>query len=525
MVIFTLLHYYLCIPMISLRGKKVLVMGLGLLGGGVATTKWLVKQGARVTVTDLKTRKELLPSIKALGLAAKKVRFVLGRHDEEDFRAHDYIVVNPGVPKESPYLKIAKRAHIRIINDAVLFFEYLPKENPIIAVTGTRGKTTTTNWIAHLLRARWPNVRAAGNTPENPLLKELERIVALPEWIPDQVRNDNGDKYHTPVVLELSSWQLEYLPEAKRAPDIAVITNLYPDHLNRYTSIKEYAGAKANIFKNQTKKQALILNKDNEWTKWFLAQKPKSRVHYISSSLISKYRDMEILRCRDINMGEHNVQNLRAASLTAHLLGISWKDIHARVSSLPAIRFRQEIVYEKNGLLIINDSASTSPEAGIAALRRFSKLAAQKKQPLFFIAGGTDKGLSYKGWAEEVGMTQSTLASEGLDFQLFLLEGSATEKIEKALEEYREEYPSPAVVGSGSSQNHTRFARSFVGDVEMSISQDLEAIMKDVKKKVDEKGGGVVVFSPSAASFLKFKNEFDRGERFNQLAQKYFVGK
>ncbi|MDO8751933.1 MAG: Mur ligase family protein, partial [Candidatus Wolfebacteria bacterium] len=176
--------------MISLRGKKVLVMGLGLLGGGVATTKWLVKQGARVTVTDLKTRKELLPSIKALGLAAKKVRFVLGRHDEEDFRAHDYIVVNPGVPKESPYLKIAKRAHIRIINDAVLFFEYLPKENPIIAVTGTRGKTTTTNWIAHLLRARWPNVRAAGNTPENPLLKELERIVALPEWIPDQVRND-----------------------------------------------------------------------------------------------------------------------------------------------------------------------------------------------------------------------------------------------------------------------------------------------------------------------------------------------
>ncbi|MDP3725017.1 MAG: Mur ligase family protein, partial [Nanoarchaeota archaeon] len=161
------------------KRKKVLVMGLGLLGGGVATTKWLVRQGADVTVTDLKTRKELASSIKALGSAAKKIRFVLGRHDEKDFRTHDVIVVNPGVPRESRYLKIARRAGARIINDAVLFFEHLPKDNPIIAVTGTRGKTTTTNFIAHLLKTRWPHARAAGNTPENPLLKELERIEAL----------------------------------------------------------------------------------------------------------------------------------------------------------------------------------------------------------------------------------------------------------------------------------------------------------------------------------------------------------
>lgn len=440
--------------MISLRDKKVLVVGLGLLGGGVATTKWLVKQGAKVTVTDLKTRKELAGSIRALGPVAKKIRFVLGRHDEEDFRTHDFVVVNPGVPKESKYLKIAKKAGARLINDAVLFFEFLPKENPIIAVTGTRGKTTTTNWIAHFLRAKWPYAQAAGNTPENPLLKELERI-------------DNA----TPVVVELSSWQLEYLPEARRAPDIAVITNLYPDHMNRYASMKEYARAKANIFKNQTAKQILILNKDNEWTKWFLAQKPISHIRYTSSSEISEGVQ-----------GEHNIQNLQAAGLAAHCMGISWKDIQARVSSLPTAQFRQEVVYEKNGLCIVNDSASTSPEAGIAALERFSEVAVSRKQPLFFIAGGTDKGLSYEGFAKKLLRVKPNL---------FLLEGSATQKIFKYL-------------------NMTIFK-------DITIFKDLETIIQTIRGQK-----GIVVFSPAAASFEKFRNEFDRGEKFNALVRKYF---
>ncbi len=476
----------------------MLVMGLGLIGGGVATTKWIVRQGAFVTVTDLKTRKELLPSIKALGAAAKKTRFVLGRHNEEDFRIHDCVVVNPGVPKESLYLKIARKANARIINDAVLFFEYLPKENPIIAVTGTRGKTTTANWIAHFLQAKWPNVRAAGNTPENPLLKEFERLKKYPG---------------TPAVLELSSWQLEYLPETHRALDVAVITNLYPDHLNRYASMKAYARAKANIFKNQTKKQILILNKENEWTKWFLAQKPRSRVY------ISRYQDIKILRYqdthtskyRDVHMGEHNVQNLRAAALVAHLMGVSWKDMRGKISSLPTARFRQEVAYEKNGLLIVNDSASTSPEAGIAALRRFSLEAKRRGVSFLFIAGGTDKGLSYDGWAVEVGIARDVLVSKDLSFQLFLLDGSATMKMEEALLKYQD------------------IKISRYRDVEISKYRDLETIVKMVKGSAskslanNKRIRGVIVFSPSAASFEKFKNEFDRGEQFNKLAKKYLM--
>ena len=122
--------------MVDVKGKKVLVMGLGLLHGGVATTKWLVKHGARVTITDLKTRKELASSIKSLGAVARKVRFVLGGHKEEDFRTHDIVVVNPGVPRTSPFLQIAREAGLEIINDAVVFFDFA--RNPTVAITGTK---------------------------------------------------------------------------------------------------------------------------------------------------------------------------------------------------------------------------------------------------------------------------------------------------------------------------------------------------------------------------------------------------
>mgnify|MGYP001559157509 CR=1 FL=1 len=459
--------------MISLGDKKILVMGLGRLGGGVATTKWLLGQGAKVTVTDLKTRKELAPSIKALGSVAQKIRFVLGAHNEEDFRTHEYVVVNPGVPKESPYLKIAKKAGAKVINDAVLFFEFLPKENPIIAITGTRGKTTTTTWIAHLLKTRWPHVRPAGNTPENPLLKELDRLKKYPG---------------TPAVVELSSWQLEYLPETKRAPDVAVITNFYPDHMNRYASMGEYARAKANIFLHQTKRQVLILNKDNEWTAWFLKQKPKSRIQYASLSALPK-------EAREF--GEHNAWNAALALAAVKTILPTSFLIKTRraLSRLPSIRFRQETILKKNGLCIINDSASTSPEAAIAALERFSAVAHAKRLSLFFIAGGTDKGLSYTKLVSAIRAKRTLFGSWGLPFHLYLLEGSATDKICKNL-------------------NMTTRK-----DLKMTIFKNLRSIVQALRTKRD----GIIVFSPGAASFEKFKNEFDRGEQFNKFVKTYVV--
>lgn len=457
-------------------------MGLGSLGGGVATTRWLVGQGTQVTVTDLKTRRRLADSILALGTAAKNVRFVLGGHRDEDFRTHDYVVVNPGVPKESPFLTTAKRAGTPIVNDAVLFFEFLPKENPIIAVTGTRGKTTTTNWIAHLLRARWPQVQAAGNTPENPLLKELDRLKKYPG---------------TPAVLELSSWQLEYLPAARgRAPDVAVITNLYPDHMNRYASMREYAAAKANIFGKQRPGQITILDGT--------ASAALGRRRLPAKQLLFSAADAGKWSARAATLGEHNVYNFAAALLAARLAckmfppkrPITDREIIRSAAGLRRALppFRQETILETEKLLVINDSASTSPEAAIMALRRFTDVALAKKLPFYFITGGTDKNLSYDKLAHALRAAARLFAAKRLGFHIYLLEGSATEKILGAL--------------------RAKKPKNFDG----ATFKDLRAIMRAIRGRLPDGGQGVVVFSPGAASFEKFKNEFDRGERFARLA-------
>src|SRR3989344_1742392 len=201
-----------------LKNEKVLVMGLGLLGGGIATVKWLVKHGAKVTVTDLKSRADLRDSIKSLGPSRRRIRFVLGKHLVSDFKSHPVVVVNPAVPRESPFLKIAHENGAILENEASLFFRFC--KNPVIGITGTRGKTTTANWVHHFLKQKYPESVLAGNSSDNPVLKALAEL--------------DGS---SPVVVELSSWHLELLPGVKRSPHIAVITNLYPDHLNRYKNL------------------------------------------------------------------------------------------------------------------------------------------------------------------------------------------------------------------------------------------------------------------------------------------------
>ena len=260
----------------ELKGEKVLVVGLGGFGGGVATMKWLAKQGAILTVTDLRTRAELGDSIRALGSVSKKIKLVLGEHRLQDFKNSNLIVVGPGVKLiGNNFLATAKKKGIPIVNDLLLFLENA--KNPIVAITGTRGKTTTTNWTAHFLRAKYKKMKASGNSSNDAFLKLLLRL---------------AEDKKTPAVLEISSFQLEGISTnllqdnsvelSGRGPDVAVITNLYRDHLNRHETMRNYALAKANIFKNQTKKQALILNYDNPWTRFFLSQKPKAKVFFIS---------------------------------------------------------------------------------------------------------------------------------------------------------------------------------------------------------------------------------------------------
>lgn len=438
-------------------------MGLGLLGGGVATTKWLTRHGARVTVTDLKTRKELSSSVKALGPAAKKIRFVLGKHRVEDFKRNEIIVVNPGVPRTSKFLKIAKKADAKLENEASIFFRIC--QNPIIGVTGTRGKTTTVNWLHHILKKRYRKAALTGNSSDNPMLKVLDKLDGI-----------------SPVVVELSSWHLEFLPKSKKSPHIAVITNIYPDHLNRYPSMRSYVLAKANIFKNQSADDFLLLNKDNLWTKFFIKLKPKSEIVYFpvpTGINLEKFK----------RLGLHNFYNLNIAILIARHLGVKISEIKAALRALPQVRFRQEVIIDRKNLKIVNDTTATTPEASEAVIKRFAG-----QGNIILISGGTDKKLEFSNWARTV---ETSVRPENL----YLLEGSATKKMAKSL----------GKIG-------------YFKKTEPQIFENLSFLIKEVKKNIKSgtDGGKTVLFSPAATSFEKFKNEFDRGKQFNRLARRGF---
>jgi UDP-N-acetylmuramoylalanine--D-glutamate ligase len=447
-----------------LKGKRVLVVGLGLLGGGVETTRWAYCHGAKVTVTDLKSTDELSPSLRSLESVRDKITFVLGEHRQEDFAGADIIIVGPAVPSTNQYIQVAYERGIPLENEASLFFRFC--RNPVIGVTGTRGKTTTVTWIHHIIRGTFPSSVLTGNVARDSMLKVLDDLDGT-----------------SPVVTELSSFQLEYLPKANKAPRVAVITNIMRDHLNRHGSMEEYVTAKANIFTNQTEQDRLVLKKNDPYTNLLLAKNPRSELHFY---------DIEELGCSipsdfENRWGEHNVLNLRAAAHAVRFLGISWNEIGSRIETLPQPRFRQEVVYNDDHITIINDTTATTPDATATALARWAH-----KGKIILIGGGTDKELEFAEWAKIV---QNTLTPG----EVVLLEGSATDKMKEALE--------------------SSFAREvFVGETLQ------ECVHEAVSRARDEKKKTIILFSPSAASFEKFTNEFDRGEQFSKLVNSYLGG-
>ena len=461
------------------ENKKVLLVGLGSLGGGLAMAKFLLKEGARLTITDLKTAHELKESIARLPRG--KVKLVLGKHRKEDFIKNDSIVCNQATSIHSPWLAIARKHNKRIESDLTLYLSILKKRDiPYCALTGTRGKTTTTNWLAHFIGG---DTIVGGNMPQKGLLGIVYKKTKL-------------------FVLELSSFQLEYIKRGCVAPKVACITNLSVDHLNRHKTFAEYARVKARIFLNQTESDFLVLNADDRNTKFFLKQKPKSKIYFTSLRVLPKTKNglysvnntiyfqeagkrARITRVE--GLGDHEKRNLLMAMLGAHLYGVSWKNILLRTHSLPQIPLRQEVIVKKRVLTVINDSAGTSPEATIAALQKFSK------QPrLVLITGGTDKQLEFKDLAKRI---TRTLQEENL----FLLEGSATNKLIIELQKQR-------------------FFKK-----EPQLFENLESIVTCVSKTLFTNPSSLttILFSPASASFEKFKNEFDRGTKFTALAKKY----
>ena len=435
----------------ELKNKKVLLMGLGILGGGVATARFLVEKGADLTVTDMKSEEHLKLSLDKLEDLKSKIKFVLGEHREKDFLQNDIIVVNPGVPiVDNKFLGLSKNNGKQIENELTLFYNFCPSKK-IVAVTGTRGKTTTVNWIAHLLKSRNSDTLVIGNSPEKPFLQEIKKC-----------------KEDTDIIIEVPSFHLEICDKSEFAPHIAVITNLYQDHVNWHKTMEGYMKAKSNIFKHQKENDFLIINKENEWTDFFLNQKPKSKVLFFSEENLIVDKDEFIKK-----WGEHNLQNFAAASLVALTLGMSAEEIKKQVASLPQIKFREEKVYDDGKLQIYNDTTATSPEALTASMERFLG----KGEKVVFISGGTDRELDYKDWTK---VAQKLIKPENL----ILLSGSATEKMKKEL-------------------NWEKI-------------NEFDSLEKCLKKAL-EMGANKIIFSPGAKSFEKFKNEFDRGEQFNLL--------
>ena len=443
------------------KGKRVTVMGIGLHEGGKGVIKFFHQIGAKVLATDLRTPHQLRESLLALK-DLTGIKYVLGQHRPEDFINTDLVIKNPAVPDDSKFLKIAKDHQIPIETDMGIFFELCPA--PIIGVTGTRGKSTTATLIAKFLSQKYRNVVLAGNIRSSVLLQ-------LPKIKP--VRNRrflNGVNKETLVVLELSSWQLEGLLKHRKSPQIAVITNIMPDHLNRYKGMKDYIEAKKIIFKFQSKKDWLILNEEDPIVRKF-AKETKSRVIFFNRNQAKKYKTLLI--------GKHNLSNLAAALVVAKLFKIPEKKIQKVLKNFKGLAGRLELIAEIKGVKYINDTSATIPEATIVALNTLTN---HLSGHLILIAGGADKNLNFEKLAEVIIRKIKIL---------ILLEGTATDKLEKAV-------------------------KLQIADCKLQIERTNN--MKEAVRLATQQArvGDIVLLSPACASFGLFRHEFERGEAFKR---------
>ena len=458
------------------KGKRITVFGLGLNMGGIGTVKFLAEHGAReIIVTDIKSRVELAPALLKLA-KYKNVTFVLGQHRPEDFTRVDMVIKNPVIPWTNEYVRLAEKHNVPVEMDASIFFALC--KAPIIGVTGTKGKTTTASLIAHILEQAKKRVVKVG-------IGQTGVLGMLSYVTPESV-----------VVFELSSWRLSSLGRLKKSPALAVLTNIYPDHLNYYKTMEAYTADKKNIFLFQKVKDTLVANFDDMVVRT-LAGDAKGSVVWFSEGNdidgngvwiedghicirhigeIKKLFTLAEIRLK----GEHNVANILAAVATLLAYGLTPKQIVSGIANFSGIPHRLEFIAEKNGVEYYNDTAATIPEATIAALRSFVK-------PVILIAGGSDKRLAFDALAEVI-----LKHSKGL----ILFNGEATEKLLTAL---RARLPQP------------EGGHSFI-----VVSDMAEAVMAATR---GAEPGDIVLLSPGAASFGIFKNEFDRGEQFRTAVQ------
>lgn len=374
------------------KGKRITVLGLGLLGKQLGCIEFLAQCGAQLIVTDLKTKKELQPSLNKLK-KFKNITYVLGKHRFKDFENRDFILKGQGTPILSPYIAHARKNNIPIEMDDTLFIKYAPNIR-IIGVTGTRGKTYTTQLIYFILKQAKQGVFIGGNiqgTAALPLLKKIKQ----------------GDT----VVFELSSWQLQGFGETKISPHIAVFTTFMPDHMNYYNNnIRQYWYDKAQIFRYQTKKDLLIVRPE------IVPFIKKYKEKIMSKLVIAKPELLPNIWMLH-TPGTHIRANTSAAIAVAEALGIKKEIIKKAVTIFKGVPGRLEFVKKYRGIKIYNDTCATTPEATVAGILA---VADTSQSNVVLIAGGTDKKLDSKILADMI----TTSVRE-----VVLLPGTGTEKL------------------------------------------------------------------------------------------------
>ncbi|MBU2067981.1 UDP-N-acetylmuramoyl-L-alanine--D-glutamate ligase [Patescibacteria group bacterium] len=428
------------------QGKKITLMGLGLLGRGLGVARFLIEQDAQLTITDLKTKRELTDSLKKLS-KFKGVKYVLGQHRLADFENRDLIIKSAGVPFDSKYIKEAKKNKISIEMDASLFAKLAPVK--IIGITGTRGKSTVTDIVYQILKKHYKkgDVFLGGNVKGIATLPLLKKV-----------------KEQDIVVMELDSWQMQGFGDSKISPHIAVFTNFLSDHMNYYrNSMNRYFDDKANIFKYQSKDDYLIISQQaNQEIRKRFKSKIKSKIIKISDN-----------KWETKLLGQHNQNNINLAVEVLKILGINKLVIKKELKTYLGMPGRLEFVRTFKEVDYYNDTNSTTPDALMVALNSFNK-------KVILIAGGNDKELDYKEVVKVI--RKKTKA-------IILIKGTATDKILKLIE-------CPVEV--------------------------VESMKKAVGKANQfAQKGDIVLLSPGATSFGVFKNEYDRGDQFRELVNKY----
>lgn len=436
------------------KGLKVLILGLGANQGGVGTTKFFAQAGAKVKVTDIKNKIDLESSLRKLEEVAG-IEYTLGEHKYEDLDWADLIIKNPAIKPNNPYLLYALNHHKQVEMDMGIFLQFVDSTQ-IIGITGSKGKSTTATLIYEILKEAGKKVILAGNIGKSVL-----------DTIP-LIQKDSI------VVLELSSFQLESFAKHKASPHIAVITNIFPDHLNYYGSMVQYIEAKKIIAREQTLSDFLFLKKDDAITNSvdFLKDLEAQIIYFSAADLPNQFSPKL--------PGQYNLWNMAAALAVTKALDAN-EDVALKVmQDFIGIEFRLQLIKDINGIKIYNDSAATMPNSTIEAIKSLPNS--------ILICGGMNKNLDYKEMAKAIAESAK---------MIFFIDGDATDEIKNQFK---------------------------IQNLKFKIIQgtysDLEILLEDVKKVA--KPGDIILFSPGATSFNFFQNEFDRARKFNQAVEKVF---